>query len=275
MVSYSITYFVCGDSSPLFSLSLNWNCTACKDANTNLVPGKIKIVDGSTEDSARILVGKLKDQPGCVMSFRGSENVMNWIDDFKAWEAKPQTFNDSSCPRCKVHAGFYHLWLDVKNMTLDALADVGCSADAPDDDNLLYITGHSLGAALTHIAMFALKAGGWEIAKTYSFEAPRVGNDKFSNAFANIFSRRFPVFRITHYKDPIVHLPPEVIGYYHVQTEVYYDKDGTYVVCDDGEDESCADQFWDVPEMVLFDSGDHCGSVLVPNGDICNPEGCV
>ena len=41
-------------------------------------------------------------------------------------------------------------------------------------DNLLYITGHRLGAALTHLAMFTLNDAGWNISKTYSFEAPRI-----------------------------------------------------------------------------------------------------
>ena len=32
------------------------------------------------------------------------------------------------------------------------------------------------GAALSHLAMFTLSENGWNIKKTYTFEAPRVGN---------------------------------------------------------------------------------------------------
>ena len=253
---------------------LNWTCQACQEADTPLVPGSVRLIDGSVDGSSRILIGKLEKQKGCVMAFRGSENVLNWIDDFKAWEVKPKTFNSTSCKGCKVHSGFYNLWEDVKNLTLAALEEVGCTVES--DDNLVYITGHSLGAALTHIAMFSLKDRGWRIEKTYSFEAPRVGNKNFADAFVDLFEREFPVFRITHHEDPIVHLPPESFGYYHVATEVYYDQHGNYTVCDGtGEDDKCADQYWDVPQMILTNAGDHCASPLVPNGDLCNPVGCV
>lgn len=252
---------------------LNWTCTSCEESKTRLVPGKIKIIDGSEGNSVRVLVGKLRDQPGCLMAFRGSENVLNWITDFKAWEVSPTDFSES-CDGCKVHSGFYATWNDIRDLVLDALEEVGCSHDDP-KDNHLYITGHSMGAALTHIAMFALNDGGWTIAKTYSYEAPRVGNDAFARAFNSTFSRRFSVFRITHHKDPVVHVPPEVMGYQHVDTEIYYDEKGEYKVCDGtGEDGACADQFWDVPAMVIANSGDHCASPLVPNGSICDPEGC-
>merc|ERR1711907_75801 len=141
-------------------------------------------------------------------------------------------------------------------------------------DNWIYITGHSLGGALTHLAMFTMHKAGWRFAKGYSFESPRVGNDAFSSEFAKRFTRTFPVFRVTHNEDPIVHLPPEAIGYYHVQTEVFYDKAGKYKICREAEDSHCADQFWNVPDMMAFHSGDHCHSPLVKNGDICNPPGC-
>lgn len=160
---------------------------------------------------------------------------------------------------------------------LDAVTAVGCGRYSPSaPDNLLYITGHSLGAALTHMAMFTLSNAGWNISKTYSFEAPRIGNRVFSETFGSRFSRKIPVFRMTHHRDPVPHLPPMNFGYRHVQTEeVYYGQDGhDYTVCDVPEDKRCADQYWDIPAMVALHSGDHCASPLVSNGDICSPVGC-
>merc|ERR1712125_106750 len=108
--------------------------------------------------------------------------------------------------------------------------------------------------------MFTLHKAGYNVAKTYSFEAPRVGNKAFSDAFTLEFTRKFPVFRVTHSKDPVVHLPPEAMGYVHVQTEVYYSSAGSYKVCDSVEDTTCADQYWNVPDMALFHPGAHCAS---------------
>lgn len=262
----SATY--CGDVSKLE----NWSCGACNDTDTKLVPGKVRVVDGGKDNATRIIVGKLQDQHGCLMAFRGSDNVENWVRNFQFWEIHPAPFED--CKGCKVHSGFYAIWKNVKHHVLSAIDEVGCgrySIDSP--DNLLFITGHSLGAALTHLAMFDLTNEGWNISKTYSFEAPRIGNPAFSKEFTARFERKFPVFRISHYKDPVVHLPPEAFGYEHVQPEVYYDQHGQYTLCAGPEDKKCADQHWDLPALLLH-AGDHCHSTLVPNGDICNPKGC-
>jgi len=265
----SATY--CADVSRV----LDWSCGACSDSETKLVPGKIRVVDGGKDNATRIVVGKLQDQNGCLVAFRGSDNVANWVRNFQFWEIHPEKFED--CVGCKVHSGFYTIWKNVKSAVLSAINAVGCGHYAPlptNPDNLLYITGHSLGAALTHLAMFTLTNEGWNIAKTYSFEAPRIGNKAFSDAFAARFTAKFPVFRVTHHEDPVVHLPPEDLGYYHVQPEVYYDKSGNYTLCEGPEDKKCADQFWDIPGMVLLHAGEHCGSPLVPNGDLCNPTHC-
>jgi len=250
---------------------LDWTCTACADSKTALVPGQIKIVDGGTRNATRIIIGKLRDQAGCLMAFRGSDNLENWMRDLQAWQIGPTAFEH--CEGCEVHRGFYDIWKNVEPLVLSALEDVGCAAVSL-TENVLYVTGHSLGAALTHLSMFTLQEHGFDVKKTYSFEAPRIGNKAFSDTFTKRFTRAFPVFRITHYKDPVVHLPPEALGYTHVQTEVYYNKTGGYKICATVEDKQCADQFWDVPGMVAFHSGDHCSSPLVPNGDICNP-GCA
>lgn len=258
----------CDDLSSVMS----WTCTSCNQSFTRLVPGKIRVIDGGLRNATRIVVGKLVDQEGCVLSFRGSSNALNWIRDFQIWKAHDHAPFDEGCEGCAVHAGFYDIWKKVRDLVVNALEDVGCSPSGR--DNILYITGHSLGAAMTHMAMFFLDLKGFSIAKTYSFEAPRMGNKAFADAFDERFSRKFPVFRITHYKDPVPHLPPELFGYHHVQREVYYNEEGERLVCDKPEDLHCADQFWNLPLLVLLHTNDHCSSSLVPNGDICSPVGC-
>merc|ERR1712059_112201 len=105
------------------------------------------------------------------------------------------------------------------------------------------------------------ESAGFKIAKTYTFESPRVGNKAF-DAFSDSFSRRLPVFRITHHYDPVVHLPPIAMGYYHVGTEVYYDGNGKHQVCTGLEDDSCSKQFWNLASLLLFHRGDHCTTSL-------------
>lgn len=247
---------------------LDWTCKTCADAQTALVPGKIRLIDLGTKNATRVLIGKLRDQHGCLLSFRGSDNIRNWIEDLQIYRVMPRDYSD--CKGCKVHDGFYKLWSDIQDPVMRALREVGC--DQSGSDNVLYITGHSLGAALTHLAMFTLDAAGFNISKTYSFEAPRVGNKEFSEAFTDRFGRLVPVFRITHHKDPVPHLPLESMGYKQVQSEVYYNQHGVWKICQQLEDKTCADQFWNLPDLLLLHTGDHCSSSLLSNGDICNPD---
>jgi len=246
---------------------MNWTCSTCVESNTPLVPGKIRIIDSGTRNATRVMIGRLRDQKGCVVSFRGSDNVENWVRNLQIWEIHPSTYHE--CEGCRVHSGFHMIWQNIEDSILAALNEVGC--DQAGEDNLLYITGHSLGAALTHLAMFSLDTAGWKIAKTYSFEAPRVGNKEFADAFNDRFTRSFPVFRITHRKDPVPHLPPMSFGYTHVQAEIFYNSTNAWNVCPGTEDSKCADQYWDLPALLLH-GGDHCSTPLLSNGDICNPD---
>jgi predicted lipase len=225
-------------------------------------------------NATRIVIGKLANQNGCAVAFRGSDNVYNFIRDAQFWTVHPFR-GYKNCDRCQVHSGFYDVWENLRDQVAIDLAEVGCTPNPIDPDNLLYVTGHSLGAALTHLAMFTLHDDGFKVAESYSFEAPRVGNTAFSETFSKRFTRKFPVFRITHRWDPVVHLPPTELGFTHVQQEVYYNSTDQFQMCPDVEDLTCADQYNNVPWMTWEYSGDHCASPLVPNGNICNPVGCV
>jgi len=248
---------------------LDWTCQPCKDSKTPMAPGKVRVIDAGSKNATRIIVGKLKDQPGCLLAFRGSSNPTNWLRDFQISQVGTEVFDH--CQGCKVHSGYLNIWKNVQDEVMRGLRDVGCEEGGADE--LIYVTGHSLGAGMSHIAMFALHSAGFKVAKTYTFEGPRTGNKAFADAFSDAFSRKFPVYRITHHYDPVVHMPFKG-DYYHVDKEVYYDGNGKYKVCAEMEDESCANQFWDVPALVLFHADDHCNSPLVPNGNICMPVGC-
>ena len=83
----------------------------------------------------------------------------------------------------------------------------------------------------------------------YSFGSPRVGNAPFAAYFSKLLVHNY---RVTHYKDLFVHLPPHDFGYTHVNTEIYEDRKGHYKVCTETEDPSCADQ-WALKELNLAD----------------------
>ena len=63
---------------------------------------------------------------------------------------------------------------------------------------------------------------GYNVGLSYLFESPRVGNANFVAAFDHEFARRIPMYRITHSRDPVPHLPPRYLTgfkYEHVNYE--------------------------------------------------------
>lgn len=116
---------------------------------------------------------------------------------------------------------------------------------------LLFVTGHSLGAALAVLCATELGASkhslGKKVEGVYTFGQPRVGNQAFHDFYGT--GTRVS-WRVTHNRDIVPHLPLEAMGFKHTSTEVFYNENfSTLRICDgSGEDKTCSDQF-DVPSI--------------------------
>lgn len=216
----------------------------------------------------RVLVGKVQEENACVISWRGTDNWGMIFRDIEFWGLVPANWD--GCKGCSVHSGFYKSWKEISKKVFKALRHVGCGEGM---GKSLYLTGHSLGAAVVQVAMFDLADAGYKIEKLYAFEAPRVGNKAWAEAFQEKF-KRTKVFRTSHFKDPVVHLPPWMLSYQHIGPEVFIDETGNFTVCENGENITCGDRFENLPGMGLLHAADHCANPLLPNGDMCNPPKC-
>mmetsp|Transcript_17659 Transcript_17659/g.25485 ORF Transcript_17659/g.25485 Transcript_17659/m.25485 type:complete len:144 (+) Transcript_17659:735-1166(+) len=107
-------------------------------------------------------------------------------------------------------------------------------------------TGHSLGAALALLTALDLIKAGFEVTM-YNFGQPRVG----SKAFAQFASSKLSMFRVTHNKDIVPHIPVSLLRmeFYHSCMEIFENATEIVQSCDnnmkDGvcEDSNCADQY--------------------------------
>lgn len=88
------------------------------------------------------------------------------------------------------------------------------------------VVGHSLGSALAtlYVADNASLQGGQKVATPaiYTLASPRVGDAVFANKFDGL---NLTSWRIVYYPDVIPTLPPEFLGFRHVQTEYLYPYD--------------------------------------------------
>lgn len=177
--------------------------------------------------------GYLPSQNVIAVAFRGSSSLLNWIDDAEIVKTDYLTFPDCGC---RVHSGFYRAARNLANATVSSVQGLLKKyGKVP-----VVVTGHSLGAAVCQLISMELRAQGLQN-MVYNFGEPRVGDP----AYAQFVGSKWPnsLWRYTHNRDPVVHLPPEAIGYQHLCTEVFEDATGKLTTCALCEDPMCADQY--------------------------------
>lgn len=149
-----------------------------------------------------------------VVAFRGTEGdkLEDWIADLE-FELVPGPLNG------RVHAGFY-----------DALACVWQLLDREvrrlqaAQPRRLWVTGHSLGAALAALAAARWCEAGVEVAGLYTFGQPRTGDANFTRNLD--FAFRSQAFRVVNNRDIVTRTPPRSLGYQHLGTLIYLTESG-------------------------------------------------
>ncbi len=178
-------------------------------------------------------VGYLPSDKSIYVVFRGSQSLRNWITNLDAFKTNYTSYPECNC---QVHKGFYAQEQNVIKGVINAV--LGLKARFP--TYKVKVTGHSLGAALAQLTSMDLIKAGFPNT-IYNFGQPRVGDQ----AYANFATKKLSIFRVTHNKDVVPHVPPSTkMAFYHVCTEQYEDAYGAVSACTNGcEDPNCADQW--------------------------------
>ena len=146
-----------------------------------------------------------------VLAFRGSEPDV-YKDYFSDILLKPAEFPNKGV----VHGGFFG---SVSGQSWAAMQQI-LNADHL-KGKPLWVTGHSLGAALSTIAAAHLEPHG-----VYNFGSPRVGNSVFQRSFVGKNIHRF-----VNCSDLVTHLPPQgMLDFQHVGILHYFDAGSNYFV---------------------------------------------
>jgi hypothetical protein len=114
-----------------------------------------------------------------------------------------------------VHSGF--------NMALDRIWP-GVEKAVKDLRGPLFVTGHSLGAAMAVLAGARLGRSGIACS-VYAYGCPRVGNA----AFVQSYPPNATVHRIVNDNDAVATVPPAILGYEHVGQARCITEDGRLV----------------------------------------------
>jgi len=156
----------------------------------------------------------------------------------------------------EVHVGFWDAYLSIANETIAQIDNLRKKLP----EYQLFVTGHSLGGALSTIVVLELarllNISSNEI-EHYTFGCPRVGNEVFANYFKTQIQHSY---RVVNSRDIIPHLPPMFLNFWHTAREIWYYSDN-FNVCDDtGEDESCSDSLW--VALSVYDHIDYFGTYM-------------
>ncbi len=174
------------------------------------------------------LVLRSHTAPYCyVFAFRGTDSVLDLIDDLGA-EMKPFTPFDPGVavpPGVRIESGFADVYTEASGATpsmqqsVFALLDrYVASKDYPIHE--LWLTGHSLGAALSEVFSLdvALSRPGVR-ASNINFACPRVGNADFVAFYGQQAAEQNPAsrtLRVQNVFDRVPCVPLEIMGYQHV-----------------------------------------------------------
>ena len=157
-----------------------------------------------SRDGAEVLVAK--DRNDLWFAFRGTEPSK--LNDVMA---DLNVIKQAAVAGGKVHGGFQK---EVNDLWMDVLAEI------EHNDQLkvrkdVYMTGHSLGAAMATIA-----ATRYQPHELFTFGSPRVGGPRF------IKHVKCPHYRFMNNNDIVCRIPPASLGFRHHGEMIYFDRNG-------------------------------------------------
>lgn len=200
-----------------------WNCSQCSE-----FPIDKPLAFQDSTGQLQAFTG-YSPTLGIILAFRGSDDIDNWITDI---DAIFTTY--SRCSGCQVHAGFWSSWLALKNTSISQITAL-LQAYGPSP---LYVTGHSLGAAIAVLSTQDLKDTFGVVDLVLTFGEPRVGNPQYAHYFSNITQS----YRVVHYADIVPHNPWEQQGFFHQGIEIWYNEAMTeFTECLTLESVHCSD----------------------------------
>lgn len=173
---------------------------ACELFTLKLKGGGFKLIQIFNSDETDTQAFLAANRDFAVLAFRGTEvkKKKDVLTDLRATQILSIEGG--------VHKGFQSAYDSVKDEIEKCLASL-------DEKMPLYITGHSLGAALATVATQNLDVGSKfrdRIAACYTFGSPRVGNTKYDRAF------KAPIYRMVNTTDIVTVIPLLAMGYVHI-----------------------------------------------------------
>jgi len=144
-----------------------------------------------------------------IIAFRGTSSTTNWISDAIASQRNFKYIKED----CLTHRGFTDIYSSARGQIFSALGRLS-------PDMTLYITGHSLGAALATLCAIDIAANTAFVSPSlFTYGSPRVGDPAFSKAFTKYVRSSW---RTANLLDVVTHTPPSIYKLPRREKKYYY-----------------------------------------------------
>lgn len=165
---------------------------------------QVRWIENAATDTQAVVAGG--DEHALVV-FRGTAGGQDILTDL-IFRKVPFIAGADNAPAVgEVHRGFA--------AALDSVwAQVLAAVQAMGPHKPLFVSGHSLGAALAQLAAMRLAEHGLDVAGVYVYGSPRVGNASFRDAYDAALGAR--TFLHINHEDVVARVPPRWIGFDHV-----------------------------------------------------------
>ncbi len=186
-------------------------------------------VNSSYQATGDVQFLRLESPEAIILAFRGTRIegfqdpiahlkgfALNWKDLVTDMQFLQDDVDQQHPEQGRIHCGF--------KKAMDGCFPQVLAASKPkagQPDKKLWLTGHSLGAALATVAAARLNTAGIKTQGIYTYGSPRVGD----KTFIDHFKAAFNTWRFVDHRDVVTTVPPE--GHYgHVGHLCYLTKDG-------------------------------------------------
>ena len=187
----------------LLEICLNTSIYNCRVRKVVLPPGftDYKIMQNKTGISYGIIYYNIVSNK-IIIAFSGSLGILNYLDQESYEQVTPALFFSSSTDQL-VNTDLYNIYITYcQQSILDVL-------ELMQDFSTCYITGHSIGGALSILCAADIYPRKTGYGSNYSFGAPKVGNDRFVKSY-----NRFKGVRINNTEDIYAQIPSVYTGSY-------------------------------------------------------------
>jgi len=222
----------------------SWNCGPPCDA----VPG-VQVLQAGGDGGLipRYYIAHDPSTQSVVVAHQGTEaeNILSIANDV---EIGLTDFNSTLFPNApsgiKVHDGFQQTFGRTSDGILSGVRNALSSTGV----NKVFVTGHSLGAAIATMDALMLKQNlpsSVQLSTTV-FGLPRGGDQAYANFIDSALGNTFSF--VTNQNDPVPTVPPRFLGFQHSQGEIHIQSvdaatgNATNIVsCPGEENDNCSD----------------------------------